>query len=106
MVPEEGLDASTRALGLVLEPHEQIERFPHFTAAVEDVARLYEDRRPSDPLLLGVDEARRLQDFHELIEGAVHVADGDDARPGRCQGGRRRHAAGGETLSEKRRKTD
>ncbi len=100
MVPEEGLDASARAPGLFLEPHEEVERLAHLGAAVEDVTRLHEDRRPPDPLPLGVDEARGLQDFHELIERAVHVPDGDDARAWRLDCGRRRRLEGREHVRE------
>ena len=82
VVAEQRLDPSAGALGLVLEPHQEVERLPHLGAAVEDVAGLHEDRRAARPLPLGVDEARGLQNFDELIERAVDVADGDDARPG------------------------
>ncbi len=97
VVAEEGFDPAARAPRLLLEPHQQVERFTHFGPAIEDVSGLHEDGRASDPLTLGVDEARGLQDFDELIEGAMHVADGDDARPrrlgclrhGGMEGGRR-----------------
>ena len=83
MVAEEGFDPAARAPRLLLEPHQQVERFTHLGPAVEDVSGLHQDGRAANPLTLGVDEARGLQDFDELIEGAMDVADGDHSRPRR-----------------------
>ena len=97
VVTEEGFNPAARAPRLFLEPHQQVERFTDLGPAVEDVSGLHQDGRASNPLTLGVDEARGLQDFDELIEGAMHIADGDHARPrrlgclrhGGMEGGRR-----------------
>ena len=80
VVAEEELHAAAGPLRLILEPHEEVERLTHLGPAVEDVAGLHEDRAAAGPPKLGVDEARRLQDFDERIERTVDVADRDYAR--------------------------
>jgi hypothetical protein len=49
-------------------------------AAIGVVAGLDQLRPSADPLVVVIDESRRLQDAAEPLDAAVDVADGDDAR--------------------------
>ena len=96
MVPEEDLHPAARRGRLRFERHEQVECGPHPDAAIHHVAGLHEDRLPSGPPLLRVDQAGASEHRRQVLGGAVHVADRHDAacrRGLRCGVGTRK--AGG-----------
>ena len=82
MIPQENLDASSSAPGLVLEAHEEVEDLPDGATPVEIVAGLDERRRSAAPFPIGVDEVGGLENSDEGIPCAVHVADRDGSTRG------------------------
>ena len=66
--------------GLSFQVDEQVHDLARVRAAVEEVARLHELRAAAGPLATAVDDTGVLQHVDELVEAAVHVADGHDPR--------------------------
>ena len=66
------------ALGLLLEPHQQIHHLAHVGAAVGVVAGLHPDRAPTAPLQRIVDEAGAAEDGGDPVVETMNVADGDE----------------------------
>ena len=80
MIAEQCEDASARVLRLPLERHQQVEHRSRARAAVHVVTGLQQDGLAAGPSAAVVGEPGGLQDALEFGDGAVNVADGDDAR--------------------------
>ena len=88
VVPEQRDHATAGARSLVFEAHHQVEHLADPRAAVHQIPGLDEDRLPTNPSRLGVDQSALAQDLDKARILAMDVADGDDPR--HLGGGRRR----------------
>jgi hypothetical protein len=102
VIAEHDVQRASGGGSLCLQTHQQLHDLTRARAAVEKVAETHDVRRAGRPAQIPVDDARGAQQRGELVGGAVHVAERDDARhigPGaarllRPRGRKRQHACG------------
>ena len=80
VIAEHRDDASAGVLRLPLERHQQVEHGSRARAAVHVVAGLHQDGFAAGPAAAVIGEPGGLQDALEFGDGAVNVADRDEAR--------------------------